>query len=75
MVTLFLTEPKPKQFVFLTQDSEIPSVGKPLKITRNGVVLNVRTGMTVVKALVDKGYAVNMDTFEQRGLRALPSYA
>jgi len=67
MVTLYLTEPKPKQYVLLTKSGEPPEVSKPLEITRNGVVLNVRDGMTVVKTLIDQGFAVDMDTGELKG--------
>ena len=67
MITLYLTEPKPKQYVLLTDAGEPPEVSKPLEITRNGVVLNVRDGMTVVKTLIDQGFAVDMDTRELKG--------
>ena len=67
MVTLYLTEPKPKQYVLLTDAGEPPEVSKPLEITRNGVVLNVREGMTVVKTLIDQGFAVEMGTSELKG--------
>ena len=67
MVTLYLTEPKTKQYVLLTDAGEPPEVAKPLEITRNGVVLNVREGMTVVKTLLDQGFAVEMDTSELKG--------
>lgn len=67
MVTLYLTEPKPKQYVLLTDAGEPPEVSKPLEITRNGVVLNVREGMTVVKTLIDQGFVVDMSTRELKG--------
>jgi hypothetical protein len=67
MITLFLTEPKPKQYVLLTASGEPPEVATPLEITRNAVVLNVREGMTVVKTLLDQGFAVDMDTAELKG--------
>ncbi len=52
--------------MLLTTSGE-PEVSKPLEITRNGVVLNVREGMTVVKTLIDQGFAVEMDTGELKG--------
>ena len=67
MVTLYLNEPKPKQYVLLTDAGEPPEVSKPLEITRNGVVLNVREGMTVVKTLIDQGFVVDMSTRELKG--------
>lgn len=68
MITLYLTEPKAHQYVLSTVAGEVPVVAKPLELTRNGVVLNVRSGMTVVKTLLDQGFAVDMDTFALRGV-------
>ena len=55
MITLYLTEPKAHQYVLSTATGEVPVVAKPLELTRNGVVLNVRSGMTVVKDLAGSG--------------------
>ena len=67
MITLYLTEPKAHQYVLSTASGEVPVVAKPLELTRNGVVLNVRIGMTVVKTLLDQGFAVDMNTRELKG--------
>lgn len=67
MITIFLTEPTPNNFLVLDAAGGKPDINRSIKITRYGTVVSNTRAMPIVKLLLDQGFAVDMNTRELKG--------